>query len=160
VVHIFCQNHEKSWFCHTWWWRLDAAYLIKYIFEPHNYCLCWAYYLVFQTLHWVFSREQRERKGKKDVAAHSWTKSSTRNLCSRVIFINFINKCMTLWHWKFLAAVYGFIFEEQSGKYGIWHGCSCMLSNKINKSKQAICLEVDGVNWNLEYESGIECNLW
>jgi hypothetical protein len=37
--------------------------------------------------------------------------------------------------------------------------CSCMLSNKINKYKQAIHLEVDGVNWNLEYESGIECNL-
>ena len=34
-----------------------------------------------------------------------------------------------------------------------------MLSNKINKSKQARHLEVDGMNWNLEYESGIECNL-
>jgi len=34
-----------------------------------------------------------------------------------------------------------------------------MLSNKINKSKQARHLEVDSMNWNLEYESGIKCNL-
>jgi len=37
-----------------------------------------------------------------------------------------------------------------------------MLSNKINKSEQARHfweVYVDGVNWNSEYESGIECNL-
>jgi len=68
---------------------------IIYIYEPHSYYLCWAYYLVFQTLHWVFSREQRENwhHKRKDVAAHSWTKFSTCNLCSRVILL------IDVWHY-------------------------------------------------------------